>query len=59
MTSSSDQKPTTVTLPAGTHWLCTCEQSKNYPHCDGSHTGTTFTPKQVKLDAPTTVDLSH
>lgn len=59
MNPNPEKTPATVTLPAGTHWLCTCGQSKNYPHCDGAHTGTEFTPKKVELDTPTTVELSR
>jgi len=27
------------------YYYCTCGRSKNQPFCDGSHQGTTFTPK--------------
>lgn len=30
------------------YYYCTCGLSKNQPFCDGSHTGTKFTPKAFK-----------
>jgi len=27
------------------YYYCACGLSKNQPFCDGSHTGTSFTPK--------------
>ncbi len=41
----TDTKPQAVQLVAGTeyHW-CACGRSKNQPHCDGSHRGTSFSP---------------
>ena len=37
-------------VEAGEYWWCACEDSKNQPHCDGSHTGTEFSPVNVKID---------
>jgi glutamate synthase domain-containing protein 2/CDGSH-type Zn-finger protein len=38
--------PKTVTLLKGEeYYFCTCGRSANQPFCDGSHAGTSFTPK--------------
>lgn len=50
--------PTNLTLEAGTHWLCTCGQSKNSPYCDGSHQGTAFQPLALELTTPKRVEIS-
>ncbi|PSR15884.1 hypothetical protein C8255_20785 [filamentous cyanobacterium CCP3] len=50
--------PQLLTLNAGTHWLCTCSQSKNKPYCDGSHQGTPFTPLALELEATKQVEIS-
>ncbi len=42
----ADNKPAKVTLVKGQeYYFCTCGRSKNQPFCDGSHAGTSFTPK--------------
>lgn len=51
------QNTFTVELDAGTHWLCTCGQSKNSPYCDGSHKGTGFQPLALELLAASTVEI--
>ena len=38
----ADKKPVIIDLPAGTHYWCSCGNSKNQPFCDGSHKGTEF-----------------
>ncbi len=39
-------KPITVELKTGEeYYFCTCGRSSNQPFCDGSHQGTSFTPK--------------
>jgi CDGSH-type Zn-finger protein len=52
------QNVITVQLEQGTHWLCSCGQSKNPPFCDGMHQGTAFQPLVLELDAPSTVEIS-
>ena len=42
----ADNKPAKVSLSKGQEYhFCTCGRSKSQPFCDGSHVGTTFTPK--------------
>jgi len=44
----ADNKPVRVELAKGQEYhFCTCGRSKSQPFCDGSHTGTPFTPKVV------------
>lgn len=47
----ADNKPVKVTLSKGQEYhFCTCGRSKSQPFCDGSHTGTSFTPKVIVSD---------
>ena len=42
----ADNKPKKVELEKGQeYYFCACGKSKNQPFCDGSHKGTSFTPK--------------
>lgn len=44
----ADNKPVKVNLTKGDEYhFCTCGRSKSQPFCDGSHVGTTFTPKVI------------
>ena len=44
----ADNKPVKVSLSKGDEYhFCTCGRSKSQPFCDGSHVGTTFTPKVI------------
>ena len=44
----ADNKPIKVTLNKGQEYhFCTCGKSKSQPFCDGSHVGTSFTPKVI------------
>jgi CDGSH-type Zn-finger protein len=41
--------PFAVNVEAGkSYWWCSCGKSKKQPFCDGSHSGSSFTP--VKFD---------
>ena len=45
--------PQMVALKAGeTYAWCACGKSTNQPFCDGSHVGSSFTPKVFKVDEP-------
>ena len=47
----ADNKPVKVTLSKGQEYhFCTCGRSKSQPFCDGSHVGTSFTPKVIVSD---------
>ncbi len=42
----ADNKPVKVSLSKGQEYhFCTCGKSKSQPFCDGSHVGTSYTPK--------------
>ena len=44
----ADNKPVKVNMNKGDEYhFCTCGRSKSQPFCDGSHVGTTFTPKVI------------
>jgi len=47
----ADNKPVKVTLAKGQEYhFCTCGQSKSQPFCDGSHIGTSYTPRVIVSD---------
>ncbi|HDL63955.1 MAG TPA: glutamate synthase [Proteobacteria bacterium] len=47
----ADNKPVKVNLTKGQEYhFCTCGRSKSQPFCDGSHIGTTFTPRVIVSD---------
>jgi len=47
----ADNKPVKVSLTKGQEfYFCTCGKSGNQPACDGSHAGTSFTPRAIVPD---------
>jgi len=42
--------PFVMDMKPGTYYWCACGKSSNQPFCDGSHQGTSFQPKEVKID---------
>ncbi len=45
--------PIGVAVEAGKdYWWCACGRSSNQPFCDGSHTGTSFSPLQWTATEP-------
>jgi len=47
----ADNKPKKVELNKGEeYYFCACGKSANQPYCDGSHKGTSFTPKKFTAE---------
>lgn len=53
----ADKQPAVIQLEPGTYYYCTCGQSKEQPFCDGSHSGTDFTPMPFEINENTQVAL--
>ncbi len=51
----AEKSPVMMDMEPGTYWWCACGKSKNQPFCDGSHKGSEFSPKEVKIDEKMTV----
>lgn len=45
----AQKSPYVVELEPGTYWFCTCGKSAGQPFCDGSHSGTDFSPLEVNI----------
>lgn len=54
----TQQLSATVTLDVGTHWICTCGVSVNFPYCDGGHKGTASRPLALEIQSPKVVEVS-
>ena len=39
----------------GTYYWCSCGKSSNQPFCDGSHKGSSFSPKALEITETKTV----
>ena len=46
----ADTRPSVLELEAGTYYYCTCGESQNQPFCDGSHSGTEFSPQEFNVE---------
>jgi len=55
----SDKADQEITLEAGTHWMCTCGKSANYPFCDGTHKGSGAAPEKLTVEKPTTIPVNR
>lgn len=54
----ADRKAAIVELQAGkTYFWCACGLSKKQPFCDGSHSGTDFTPESFTAEKDGTAFL--
>jgi len=51
----AQKSPLVQSAQPGTYHWCSCGSSKTQPFCDGSHKGSSFTPKQVVISAAKTV----
>jgi len=46
----AERSPLMMEMQPGTYFWCACGKSNNQPFCDGSHRGSEFTPKEVKIE---------
>jgi CDGSH-type Zn-finger protein len=46
----AQRKPYIVEVGPGTVYWCQCGRSKAQPFCDGSHTGTVFSPMEIHFE---------
>lgn len=46
----AEKSPLMMEMQPGTYFWCACGKSSNQPFCDGSHKGSEFTPKEVKIE---------
>ncbi len=46
----AQKAPYVKEMEPGTYYWCRCGRSKDQPFCDGSHTGTAFSPVVFTID---------
>ncbi len=46
----ADKVPDVSELEEGTYYWCRCGLSKKQPYCDGSHSGTDFSPMEFTIE---------
>ena len=51
------KEPAVLELEPGTYYWCACGRSNKQPFCDGSHQGTEFKPKELKIEEKKKVAL--
>ncbi len=52
----AQKEPISIDIESGKdYWWCACGKSKNQPFCDGSHSGTEYTPVQYTATESKTV----
>ena len=52
----AQKSPISIDVEAGKdYWWCACGKSKSQPFCDGSHSGSEFTPVQYTATESKTV----
>ena len=44
------RRPAVLNMEPGTYYWCTCGKSAQQPFCDGSHSGSSFSPIEFKLE---------
>jgi len=50
------KSPYAVTVETGkSYWWCSCGKSQSQPFCDGSHSGSDFSPVEYKAEISGTV----
>jgi len=55
----ASRMPAVIKLEAGEYWWCSCGKSSKQPFCDGSHTGSSFTPQKVVIEEAKKVALCN
>jgi sterol desaturase/sphingolipid hydroxylase (fatty acid hydroxylase superfamily)/CDGSH-type Zn-finger protein len=56
---TTSNQPTKINLEPGNYLWCACGFSQSQPFCDGSHHGTAFKPKLLKVEKAKTISLCN